>query len=41
MIEYLNLLDRVNEGVIVIANDKNNMKFEDEEQIQFCNNQAM
>ena len=35
MKEYLNLLDRVNEGVIVIANDKNNNKFDDEVQIQF------
>ena len=33
MTEYLNLLDRVNEGVIVIANDKKNIKFEDEKQI--------
>ena len=41
MKEYLNLLDRVNEGVIVIANDKNNNKFDDEVQIQFCNKQAM
>ena len=36
MKEYLNLLDRMNEGVIVIANDENNIKFNDYEKIRFC-----
>ena len=33
MKEYLNLLDRVNEGVIVISKDKKSTKFDDEERI--------
>ena len=36
MKEHLNLLDRMHEGVIVIAKDENNMKFNDYEQIRFC-----
>ena len=36
MKEYLNLLNRVQEGIIVIASDKNDMKSNIEERIIFC-----
>ena len=41
MKEYLNLLNRVDEGIIVIASDKNDQKSNIEERIRFCSQKAL